>query len=282
MRKSIIIIGLGKMGKNMMLRLRERGWKVLGLDKGDDFSKIKNLKKPRIVMFSIPAQAVDGVGRETAQFLEKGDIMVDAGNSFYKETIRRTKNFSRRGIRFVDMGISGGPQGARHGASLMIGGERKYFNYLKPLFHELAVKNGVQFFEGVGAGHFVKMVHNGIEYGMMQALAEGFSILKKSKYRLDLKRVAEIYNHGSVIESRLVGWLEDALKIYGEDLKNVSGKVGHTGEGAWMVKTARESGVRAKVLEEALKFRVNSAKNPSWTGKLLSALRGQFGGHGVN
>ena len=270
------------MGKNMMLRLRERGWKVLGLDKVDDFSQIKKLPKPRVILFSLPSQAVDAVGKEIEAFLKRGDFIIDAGNSFYKETIRRARDFFKRGIGFVDMGISGGPRGARHGASLMIGGERKYFNYLKPLFKDLAVPRGVQFFEGLGAGHFVKMVHNGIEYGMMQALAEGFSILKKSKYRLDLKRVAGIYNHGSVIKSRLVGWLEDALKVYEEDFKNVSGKVGHTGEGAWTVRTARELGVRAKVLEEALKFRVNSAKNPSWTGKLLSALRGQFGGHSVS
>jgi 6-phosphogluconate dehydrogenase len=125
------------------------------------------------------------------------------------------------------------------------------------------------------------MIHNGIEYGMMQALAEGFTVLKKAKYRLDLTRVADLYNHGSVIESRLVGWLKQALEIYGEDFKKVSGTVAHTGEGAWTVKTAKALKVKARVIEEALKFRIQSEGQPSYTGKILSALRGQFGGHKV-
>lgn len=163
----------------------------------------------------------------------------------------------------------------------MIGGDKKTFNFLKPLFRDLATKKGMQFFQGAGAGHFVKMVHNGIEYGMMQSLAEGFAILKKSEYKIDLKNAAEIYNNGSVIESRLVGWILRAFEKHGQDLKKVSWKVGATGEGEWTVKTAKEFKISAKVLEEALKFRKKSQKNPDWTGKLLSALRGEFGGHSV-
>jgi len=125
------------------------------------------------------------------------------------------------------------------------------------------------------------MVHNGIEYGMMQAIAEGFSILKKSKYKLDLTRVADVYNKGSVIESRLVGWLKKAFELHGEELSDISGMIGHTGEGAWTVKTAKEMKLKSKVIEEALKFRVKSAKNPDYTGKIISALREQFGGHNV-
>src|SRR3989344_1518288 len=223
MKKEIAIIGLGKMGGNMVLRLRGRGWKVLGLDKGDNPSKLKNLPTPRVIILSVPHQSVDSIGKNIIKFLTRGDILVDAGNSFYKDTSSRAKEFLKRGIKFIDMGISGGPDGARHGASLMIGGDEKTFNFLRPLFRDLAVKNGVQFFDGVGAGHFVKMVHNGIEYGMMQSLAEGFTILKKAK----------------------------------------------------------ESKIKAKVLEDALKFRIKSQKYPDWTGKLLSALRGEFGGHKV-
>jgi len=128
----------------------------------------------------------------------------------------------------------------------------------------------------------VKMIHNGIEYGMMQSLAEGFAILKKSKFKLDLRRVTDIYNHGSVIESRLVGWLQDAFKQYGENLDAISGSVGHTGEGEWTAKTAHEMKVPAPIIEGSFKFRVQSQKKPSFTGKLLSALRGQFGGHRVS
>lgn len=265
----------------MASRLRHHGWRVLGLDKGDDFSGVGNLRVPRVLILSLPHQIIGSVMKTIIPYLGRGDIVVDSGNSFYKDTIRRAKEFSRGGIKFVDAGVSGGPGGAKHGVSLMIGGDKKTFNFLKPLFRDLASKNGFQFFPGAGAGHFVKMVHNGIEYGMMQALAEGFTILNKSKYKIDLKRAAEIYNNKSVIESRLVGWLLHALEKHGQDFRGVSGKVGHTGEGAWTVKLAKELGVKARVLEEALKFRINSEKNPNWTGKLLSALRGEFGGHKV-
>ena len=132
-----------------------------------------------------------------------------------------------------------------------------------------------------GAGHFVKMVHNGIEYGMMQAIGEGFGVLKKSAYKLDLKNVTRVYSRGTVIESRLISWLTSALDIHGPDLKNVSGSVKHTGEGAWTVKTAKEEKIKVKIIEEALKFRIASEKNPSYTGKVVSALREQFGGHDV-
>ncbi|MEK7162586.1 MAG: NADP-dependent phosphogluconate dehydrogenase [Patescibacteria group bacterium] len=281
MRKEAVIIGLGKMGKNMALRLKERRWKVLGLDKGYDFLKIKKLSRPRLLILSVPAQAVDEVIRESSKFLEKGDIIADFGNSFYKDSIRRASGLSRKGIRFVDVGISGGPSGARHGACLMVGGRRKDYIQILPLLKALALPGGLQFFKGCGAGHFVKMIHNGIEYGMMQAIAEGFAILKKSKYKLDLERVADVYNHGSVIESRLVGWLYDAFKIRGENLKKISGKVEHTGEGEWTVKTAKELGVPAKIIEGALKFRIESARKPDYAGKILSALRSRFGGHRI-
>lgn len=161
----------------------------------------------------------------------------------------------------------------------MVGGIRKIYDKLLPLFLVISTPQGVKFFEGAGAGHFVKMAHNGIEYGIMQSIAEGFTILKKAKYSLNLEDVADIYNHGSVIESRLISWLTDAFEIHGIDLKDVSGSVGHTGEGGWAVEAAKELNVKAKVIEESLKFRVRSEKYPSYTGKILSALREQFGWH---
>ncbi len=222
-------------------------------------------------------EAAGGIVRR----LKRGDIVIDAGNSFYEDTIRRAKLLAKRGIRFVDVGFSGGPSGARRGGSLMVGGDAKAAAYLEPLFRDLAVPLGYAHFGGAGAGHFVKMVHNGIEYGMMQSLAEGFALMKKSPFKLDLGKAARVYNRGSVIESRLVGWLEDAFRIYGEDLRKVSGAVAATGEGEWTVKTGRKWGMALPAIADAFKFRVASKKKPSYLGRILSALRNRFGGHAV-
>ena len=303
-KKEIGVVGLGKMGANIARRLLERGWTVHGYD--PNTSVVRNLSNEgvrgasspvelvehlpkssasrRIVWLMVPHASVDDIlfGKNgIAQKLSKGDIVIDGGNSYFKDSIVRAKKLAKRGIAFIDIGFSGGPMGAREGGSLMIGGDERSFRKLEPLFVDLARKDGYRFFEGSGAGHFVKMVHNGIEYGMMQAIAEGFSILKKSKYKLDLTRVADVYNKGSVIESRLVGWLKKAFELHGEELSDISGMIGHTGEGAWTVKTAKEMKLKSKVIEEALKFRVKSAKNPDYTGKIISALREQFGGHNV-
>ena len=163
----------------------------------------------------------------------------------------------------------------------MIGGERSVYETHEYLFRDLATAQGYQYAGKSGAGHFVKMVHNGIEYGMMQALGEGFAVLKKSPFKLDLKTIANLYNHGSVIESRLVGWLEKAFRQHGQNFGKVSGKVGYTGEGEWTVRTARKFGVPTPIIKGASDFRSRSAKNPSYTGKILSALRNQFGGHRI-
>jgi len=296
--KEIAVLGLGKMGGNIARQLIDKNWRVYGWNRTKSVTKqfekegvigvydakelIENLKKPRVFWLMLPQGVpTDDVLKQLTPFLDRDDIVIDAANAFYKDTVRRGKKLRTRGLKFIDVGISGGPAGARYGASLMVGGERKDFDYLLPLFTDIAVPSGVQFFPGVGAGHFVKMVHNGIEYGMMQALAEGFTILKRAKYRLDLARIADVYNHGSVIESKLVDWLENAFKLYSDNLKNISGKVKHTGEGEWTVKTAEELKLKTKVIEDALKFRIESEKNPSYTGKILSALRNQFGGHSL-
>jgi 6-phosphogluconate dehydrogenase len=289
------------MGGSIARRLEKAGWTVSGFDAGADtrakferegfavFPSIKecvaDLSHPRLVWLMVPAgkpvdEVLFGEGG-LSELLNKGDIVVDGGNSFYKDSAERAKRLSEKGITFVDVGFSGGPGGARDGASLMVGGDVETFQKLEPLFYALATKGGYQFFSGAGAGHFVKMIHNGIEYGMMQALAEGFALLKQSGYTLDLSDVAEIYNHGSVIESRLTEWLTHAFEMHGENLEDVSGSVGHTGEGEWTVKTAKEFGVKAKVIEDALAFRIESEKNPSYAGKILSALREQFGGHSI-
>lgn len=299
--KEIAVIGLGKMGANMARRLMDKGWRVVGYNKtpeptqelakegmGPAYSlkeAVEKLGPQKIVWLMVPAgKPVDEVlfaKGGLVSLLKKGDIVIDGGNSYYKDTVSRAKKLAKHGIRFLDCGTSGGPAGARNGACLMIGGKRKDFETLEPLFYDLALPDAYQFFEGAGAGHFVKMVHNGIEYGMMQAIAEGFAILKKARFKLDLTRVSDVYSHGSVIESRLISWLKDAYLEYGEDLKAISGRVAHSGEGAWTVKAAKEMKIPARVIEDALKFREYSAKHPSYTGQVVSALRGQFGGHPV-
>lgn len=296
--KKIGLIGLGKMGKGLTERLLKRNWQIVVYDKDERARKetgkkgaieatsladlVKNLPSPRLVWVMVPHGAVEEalLGKDgLSNFLKKGDFVVDGGNSFYKLSEKRGKEFGQKGINFIDVGVSGGPEGARNGACLMVGGKKEIFEKLKPLFRDLATKDGFQFFEGAGAGHFVKMVHNGIEYGMMQAIAEGFNLMKKSNYELDLEKVAEIYEHGSVIESRLIGWLKTAFKQRGQNLKEISGAVPHTGEGEWTVKTAKELKTPVKIIQESFKFRVKSKENPNYTGKILSALREQFGGH---
>lgn len=294
-RKQIGIVGLGKMGSNIARRLQERQWQVTGFDpeadndftfnQADSYSQLlQQLDTPRVIWLMVPHQAVDDVlfGTEgLAAGLQPGDIIIDGGNSFYEDSARRAERLAQQQVRFLDVGVSGGPRGARQGASLMIGGERDCFEELEPLFADLAVSHGYEFLEEAGAGHFVKMVHNGIEYGMMQAIAEGFHVLKESDYQLDLNRIASVYDHGSVIESRLIRWLEEALRLYGSELEKASGSVAHSGEGAWTVETARQLGVETKIIEGALEFRKASARNPTYAGQILTALRHQFGGHSL-
>jgi 6-phosphogluconate dehydrogenase len=230
----------------------------------------------------LPYQEVDIVIEGLLPFLQKGDTIIDGGNSPYKKSIRHARGLEKKGIDFLDVGVSGGPAGARDGACIMVGGKRDVFERLEGLFRDLSVKGGYGYMGKSGAGHFVKMVHNGIEYGMMQAIAEGFTFLKTSPFNFDLLRVAELYNHGSVIESRLVGWLKDAFEEYGEDLNKISGSVSHSGEGLWTVEEAKEFGIPLPIIEGALSFRIQSLNKPSYTGQILSALRHQFGRHEVS
>jgi len=275
-RKEIGIVGLGKMGSNMAKRLSEKGWSVKCYDR-----KTPKVSPTKLIWLMVPHKAVDGVIDEFIPHLKKGNTIIDGGNSFYKDSVKRHKKLKKLGIHFLDVGVSGGPEGARNGASLMIGGEKSDYEKLEHLWQDLAVPDGYGYMGKPGAGHFVKMAHNGIEYGMMQALAEGFAIMKKSRLSLDLKKISEVYNHGSVIESRLTVWLKNAFEEYGENLDKVSGSVAQSGEGRWTVEAAKELGIPAKIIEDALKFRLKSQKHPSYTGKILSALRNQFGGHEI-
>lgn len=301
MIKTVGIIGLGRMGGGLAQNLLDHKWNVIGFNRTEAVTKelekvgltgvyslkelVQKLPKPRVIVLMLTA---DGANDKVlfdknglSDLLESGDIVIDGGNSYYKQAIERGNKLSKKGVKFVDVGISGGPGGARNGACCMVGGDSLTFKHLENLFKDISLKDGYMHFEGVGAGHFVKMVHNGIEYGMMQSIAEGFEIMKKSPYNLNLIDVAEIYQHGSVVTSRLVGWLQDALKSYGQDLEEVSGSVGFTGEGEWTAKTAKEFKVPAEIIEKSFEFRVRSQKKPSFTGKLLTGMRNAFGHHSI-
>lgn len=302
-KKEIGVIGLGKMGKGVASLLSEKGWTVIAYNRTFEKTKelaqeykispVGNIKElvasfsssPRVIWTMLPAgYAVDQMlfGEDgLVHHLDAGDIIIDAGNSFYKDAKLRAEKLSEKGIHFFDIGVSGGPSGARNGACLMIGGQQELFDYLTPLYEDLSIKEGFAFFPGLGAGHFVKMVHNGIEYGMMQAIGEGFNVMKESDYNLNLEEVSRIYNRGSVIESRLVGWLGKAYAEFGQNLEEISGSISHSGEGKWTVETAQDMAQPVPVIKDSYEFRVESQGKPSYVGKVVSALRGQFGGHSV-
>lgn len=303
MEKEIALIGLGKMGNGLALNLIEHGWNVKAYNRSVDktievsnkggsiYNSVKDLvysikASPKIVWVMLTAgNATEDVlfnnSDALINILEKDDIVIDGGNSFFKDSKRRAELFNAKGIKYIDVGVSGGPYGARNGACLMIGGDNKTFKEIEPLFKDLSLKGAYKFFNGNGAGHYVKMVHNGIEYGMMQSIAEGFNLLKESDYNFNLTDISEIYNNGSVIESRLTNWLNQGLIRYGEDLKDISGEVSHSGEGEWTVNTAKESNIDVTVIKQSLEFRKQSQGNPSFTGKIVSLLRTMFGGHDV-
>jgi 6-phosphogluconate dehydrogenase len=298
-------IGLGKMGYGMVEKMLETGHQVVAFNRSPE--KVDSIKNAgatpaytiseifenleggfsdsangrRVIWLMVPWQTVDEVLEQVLPNLKAGDIVIDGGNSPFEKSIERAKKLADQGIDFLDIGVSGGPAGARNGACLMIGGKAEVFAELENLFKDISVENGYGYMGKAGAGHFVKMIHNGIEYGMMQAIGEGFEILKKSDFNLDLKKVTSVYNHGSVIESRLIGWLEKAYEQSGSELNGISGEIKHSGEGLWTVETAQKLGVSVENIKQSLDFRVKSEGNPSYTGKVVSALRNQFGGHDV-
>ncbi len=290
-------IGLGKMGAGMVERLLEKGHRVHVFDKNpaavaaavtegavaasslEDL--VSQLEKPRLLWLMVPHTTVHEVLGELTDLLDMEDTIIDGGNSLYKDSQRRARELLERQVHFLDVGVSGGPKGAREGACIMVGGERELYERYEALFKDIAAENAYARFGTSGAGHFVKMVHNGIEYGMMQAIAEGFSMMKESPFHLNLIQVADIYNHRSVIESRLVGWLKEAFEEYGEHLDDISGTAAQSGEGLWTVEAARELGVKVPIIEGAVEYRTSTKEHPTFTGKLISAMRNRFGGHEV-
>jgi len=290
-------IGLGKMGMGQVLRLLEKKHEVVVWNRSPEpraeaakhgavaaetiEELVSKLEAPRTVWLMVPHAVVDEMLAKVLPLLSPGDTIIDGGNSPYVKTVERAKMIWAKKIHFLDAGVSGGPSGARNGACIMVGGEKKDFERYLPLWKDLSCPDGFLYAGTHGAGHYVKMVHNGIEYGMMQAIGEGFEVLKRSQFDLDLEAVANLYNHQSVITSRLVGWLANAYKNHGQDLADISGEVNASGEGQWTVEDAKRLGVAVPVIEASLKFRTDSKGNPSYTGQVVSALRNQFGGHDV-
>lgn len=298
LKKEIIFIGLGKMGANLARQLIRKDWRVTGYNRTKEvteelgkeglngiysLSDLKKITSPKIIWLMLPAgKPMDEIilGKNgLVHILNPGDILIDGSNSYYEDTVKRVQEVKKYAVEYLDVGVSGGPKGALNGASCMVGGDRKIFEKIKPLFEDLSVPNGVAYVGKSGAGHFVKMVHNGIEYGMMQSIAEGFTVLKKSNYHFDLMQIADIYNHGTVIESHLLYWLKKAYEEWGENLEIIPSTVSQTGEGQWTLKTAEKLMVNVASLKVAVDFRTHSAEKPHYTGKILSALRRQFGGH---
>jgi len=293
-KKEIVMVGLGKMGANLARNLVDHNYVVYGYNRNfevakdmekegvlalENFEDIKKISLPKVVWIMLPNDVVSEYIDKLSHVLSKGDVVIDGGNTFYKDDKKHFEILKKKGIDFLDVGVSGGPDGARNGACIMVGGNKKLFEYLNGLFNDLAVSGGVSHFEGVGAGHFVKMVHNAIEYGMMQSIAEGFDLLKNSEYQLHLKNISQVYENGSVIESKLISWMSNAFDIFGDDLKEVSGKAIESGEAKWAIDEALKKGVDFEVIKKSFDARIKSQKNPSYQGKVIMALRNQFGKH---
>ena len=294
------MIGLGRMGANMAQRLMKGGLDVVGFDpqaaarkdledKGaqtvDSLAAlVAALPAPRTLWLMVPAGEITDHSLDTLlRLLNAGDTVIDGGNSFYKDTLRRAEKFAARDIAYIDCGTSGGVWGLAEGYSLMIGGDEAAVERARPLFEALAPAKdrGWARVGPVGSGHFTKMVHNGIEYGMMQAYAEGFAILKhKADFQLDLQQVAEIWRYGSVVRSWLLDLTADALQK-NPNMTGIAPYVADSGEGRWTVDEAIELNVPAPVITQSLIERLRSRDKDSFTDKLLSAMRNEFGGHPI-
>jgi 6-phosphogluconate dehydrogenase len=293
------MIGLGRMGMNMTKRLLQGHLDVIAYnrtpEKTQEVAKdgatpafsleelVDRLQRPRIVWLMLPAgPTIDDHIDRLIDIFDKNDILIDGGNTYYKDDIRRARQLEDKGIRFIDVGVSGGIWGLKIGYCLMIGGPRNVYEYLEPLFQALAPKEGYLYCGDVGAGHFVKMVHNGIEYGMMQAYGEGLEILEASPYRdsLNYAEVAHLWNQGSVIRSWLLELAEDAFAKDAK-LSDIQAYVADSGEGRWTVQQAVETGVSAPVIATSLMRRFRSQQDNSFSDRVLAALRNEFGGHAV-
>lgn len=291
------LVGLGKMGFNLGLNMMEHGHEVVAFDLNPNavqsfqqeggkpatslLELVGNLETPRILFIMVPqGKPVDDILGQLTPHLSAGDSVIEAGNSHYKDTLRRSAALKEEGIHYFDVGTSGGMEGARHGACYMIGGDADVFPTIEPLFRDTAVPGGYLYTGRSGSGHYSKMVHNGIEYGMMAAIGEGFEVLDKSPFDYDYEQLARVWSNGSVIR----GWLMDLTqKAFAKDpkLDEIMGVMHSSGEGKWTVEEALDLEVAAPVIALSLLMRYRSQETDTFTGKVVAALRNEFGGHAV-
>jgi 6-phosphogluconate dehydrogenase len=282
------IVGLGRMGGNMTERLRERDHEVMTYDRSGNGTAgsleelVSQLEAPRAVWLMIPAGApTEEAFQELLTLCAPADVIVDGGNSNFRDSQRRAGAAEQRGLHFVDAGVSGGIWGREVGYCLMVGGDEEPVSRLEPVFRDLAPEDGYAHVGPSGAGHFVKMVHNGIEYGLMQAYAEGFEILQASEFELDLTEIAGIWRYGSVVRSWLLELLHAAFEQDGGELEGIAGYVEDSGEGRWTIFEAINESVPAPAISAALFARFASRQEESFAAKVNAALRNQFGGHAI-
>jgi 6-phosphogluconate dehydrogenase len=293
----IAIVGLGKMGGNMVRRLLRGGHEVVAWDRDPAVvatlvsegatgasslaDLVAKLEAPRPIWVMVPAgDPTEATIQELAKLLTPGDIVIDGGNSNYKDSIRRSQELASKQIRFLDAGTSGGVWGLEVGYCLMVGGDRSAYDQVLPALSTLAPKEGLDYFGPAGAGHYVKMVHNGVEYAMMQAYAEGFELLKECEYKFDLRKVTHVWNHGSVIRSWLCELAERAFDR-DPDLADLEGYVADSGEGRWTVDEGVRLGVAVPTIALSLFTRFASRRANAFGLRVLAALRNEFGGHAV-
>lgn len=291
------IVGLGKMGYNLALNLHRNMFNVLAYDISEETRRsiakenvvtVDSLQQMaeaftgrKIVWLMVPSGSiVDNTIGSLAELLGEGDIIIDGGNSHYKDSVRRQQWLLQKGIHFLDCGTSGGVSGALNGVCAMIGGRKEIFDECEPVFKAVSLPGGYLYCGDAGSGHFIKMVHNGIEYGMMQAIAEGFDLMHHSEYTFDNRAVAALWNTGSVIR----GWLMELTeKAFSKDasLDTIKGVMHSSGEGKWMLETALEKAVATPVIALSLLMRYRSQEQDTFSGKVVAALRNEFGGHAV-
>jgi len=294
----LALAGLGRMGANMARRLHRGGHHVIAFNRSAEKTReiigegldgaftpadaVGKLEAPRCVWLMVPAgDATEATLEEFAALLVPGDVIVDGGNSNFHDSQRRAASLASRGIDFVDAGISGGIWGLENGYGVMVGGERAVVGRLEPIFRTLAPEGGYVHCGAAGSGHFTKMVHNGIEYGMMQAYAEGFEILHASEFDLNPEAIAKAWMHGTVIRSWLLELAGLAFEQHGTDLADLRGWVDDSGEGRWTVQEAIDHDVPAPIITLSLMARFRSRQEESYGARVLAALRQQFGGHAV-
>lgn len=291
------IIGLGKMGLNLALNLQSNNVAVVGFDVSSEAREksfesglsveksietlLAQLEDKKIVFLSVPAgEITNSLVKTVSELLNPGDILIDGGNSFYKDSLENYALAKEKGVAFLDCGTSGGMEGAENGACLMIGGDAEVFNEAEEIFAALAVDQGYLYTGKAGSGHYLKMVHNGIEYGMMQAIGEGFDILQASEYDFDFEKVASVWNHGSVIRSWLMELTEAGFKA-DPHLDDIRGVVDASGEGKWTISEALDLNIPVPVISSALYARNATKIDDSFSAKVVATMRNQFGGHAV-